>query len=68
LATDRVDFPAPRHLDGFVHVILLDGRLLGHWRSGYGGSIDIRPARQLTEAERSTVEKARQQYVRFTGR
>jgi hypothetical protein len=67
LATGGVAFPTPRHLDGFVHVVLLDGRLLGHWRRGRSGSVDIRPARRLAAAEREAVEEARERYVRFTG-
>lgn len=32
LHTPSVTFPVPRNLAGFVHVILCEGQLLGHWR------------------------------------
>ncbi len=45
LQTPDVAFPVPRSIDGFVHVLLCDGRLLGHWRvAGAGAGAEWRRA------------------------
>ena len=33
LQTGIADFPVPRPIDGWLHVVLLDGGVLGHWRA-----------------------------------
>jgi hypothetical protein len=68
LCTDSVTFPVPRHIDGFSHVLVLDGRLLGHWRQrpGRGGlQVETRAGRPLDAAERAAVNDAAERYLRF---
>jgi hypothetical protein len=58
----------PRHLDGFQHVLLLDGRLLGHWRSRPdpdGIRIETRTSRQLNNKEQIGLTRAIERYRRF---
>ena len=38
MLTNYTKFPFLSRVNGFYHVILLDGRLLGHWRAPSGGS------------------------------
>jgi Winged helix DNA-binding domain len=68
LQTGGSNFPVPRHLDGFVHVVLLDGRLLGHWRArrDRGGiSIETRVERELDRQEQTALAAAVDRYRRF---
>ena len=55
LATEEVSFPVPGHVDGFSHVVLLDGRLLGHWRVRSDG-IETRLPEWLAPDGRAAVE------------
>ena len=69
LATSGVDFAVPGHLDGFTHVALLDGRLLGHWRAARRGAtttVEIRPARPLSSTDAAALDDAAARYVRFS--
>ncbi|MFZ0216710.1 MAG: winged helix DNA-binding domain-containing protein [Candidatus Dormiibacterota bacterium] len=67
LQTNDVSFPVPRDLDGYRHVLLLDGRLLGHWRTvaRERTSIETRVARPLDEAERRALDEAARRYRHF---
>ncbi len=68
LRTDSVAFPVPRHIDGFSHVLLLDGRLLGHWRQRQGRDgleVETRASRPLDASEKAAVTDAVQRYRRF---
>lgn len=70
LQTPSVSFPVPRHIDGYWHVLLLDGRLLGHWRrqEDKGGlRIETRPGRPLGAAEEVALADAVGRYRRFAG-
>ena len=64
-----VAFPVPRHIDGFTHVVLLDGCLLGHWRvrRERGGRVDVetRLQRPLDDDARRALDDAISRYHRF---
>jgi hypothetical protein len=56
LKTPRVSFEPLRRVDGFVHVILRDGQLLGHWRATPGtGAIQVRLADAPSPAEQDVL-------------
>jgi len=61
------DFPAPGYVDGFRHVVLVDGRLAGHWRTASPASsgISTRPARLLGETELTALDRACEWYKQF---
>src|SRR4051812_11470336 len=68
LQTADVGFPVPRSIDGFVHVLLCDGRLLGHWRvarSRDGDVVETRIARPLDDREEAAVAAAVARYEEF---
>ena len=68
LRTQSATFPVPRHLDGFQHVVLLGGRLLGHWRvraDPAGTRIETRVSRQLDDSEQIALNSAIDRYRRF---
>jgi winged helix DNA-binding protein len=70
LQSEPVTFPVPRNLEGFVHVILCDGRLLGHWRilrSRRGSALETRLARSLTPEEESSLDAETSRYLQFLG-
>jgi Winged helix DNA-binding domain len=71
LQTRRVGFPVPGVVDGFSHVLLLDGRLLGHWRVARRGSapdrVETHVRTKLTAAERAALAAAVQRFERFLG-
>jgi hypothetical protein len=70
LATAGIDFPVPRSIDGFTHVMLRDGRLLGHWRleqARTGVEVRVRPAGVLDDQTRSAMTSAILGYQRFDG-
>jgi hypothetical protein len=69
LQTPTLSFPVPRHLDGFVHVVLLNGRLLGHWRrrqTGQKTSVETRIERSLDPKEQIALEREINRYVTFS--
>jgi hypothetical protein len=70
LTTPEVSFPVPRALDGFTHVLLCDGVLLGHWRvrrlTGGGTAVETRLARDIDERERAALDAAVGRYQTFT--
>jgi hypothetical protein len=68
LETATVAFPVPRHIDGFVHVALCDGRLLGHWRLARADGDDVvetRLARTVTAREAKALTAAIARYEAF---
>jgi hypothetical protein len=68
LHTPSSSFPVPRHLGGFVHVVLLDGRLLGHWRAVRRGrhvDVETRLDATLGRDERRALADAVDRYVQF---
>jgi hypothetical protein len=69
LHTPSASFPVPRHLDGFQHVLLLDGRLLGHWRARTdrdGVRIETRTSGELDGQTQIALGHAIGRYQRFT--
>jgi Winged helix DNA-binding domain len=69
LQTSSARFAVPRHIDGFQHVLLLDGRLLGHWRhtqGRHGSRVETRIEKPLNEEERTTLTDAIDRYRRFS--
>jgi hypothetical protein len=69
LQTPTLSFPVPRHLDGFIHVLLLDGRLLGHWRQRQTGqkiSVETRIGRTLDHEEQIALEREINRYLTFS--
>jgi hypothetical protein len=68
LQTTSATFAVPGHLDGFQHVLLQDGRLLGHWRARTdprGVQIETRTSRLLDAKEMSALASAIERYRRF---
>jgi DNA glycosylase AlkZ-like len=68
LQTPSVSFAVPRYIDGFTHVLLLDGRLLGHWRAVQdpdGIRVDTRINKNLKGEERVALADAIDRYRRF---
>jgi hypothetical protein len=64
------NFPVPRHIDGFTHVLLLDGQLLGHWRqrqTGHQTRIETRIDRSLDSGEQIALAREINRYVTFSG-
>jgi hypothetical protein len=71
LRTDQIAFSVPGHLDGFTHVVLVNGRLAGHWRlaSGKNGrNTETRIARSLDRNEQRAVATQLERYRRFSER
>lgn len=71
LQTAGVAFAVPGDIDGFRHVVLLGGRLLGHWRAQRSGTsvrietrIAPRPDRKAALALAGAIER----YHQFGGR
>jgi hypothetical protein len=68
LHTPATAFPVPRHLDGFQHVVLLDGRLLGHWRArptSHGRRVETRITIPLDERQQIALARSVDRYQRF---
>src|SRR6266516_3818486 len=60
LQSTHATFPIPRYIEGFRHVLLLDGRLLGHWRAHPADPalIETRATRPLNDAEQIALNRA----------
>jgi hypothetical protein len=68
LRTTSATFAVPGHLDGFQHVLLHDGRLLGHWRARTdpeGLQIETRTSSPLDDEEMRALASAIDRYRRF---
>jgi hypothetical protein len=67
LQTSRVAFPVPDVVDGFSHVLLVDGRLLGHWRvaRGNGDRVETSIRTALTAEERAALDVAVERFTRY---
>lgn len=68
LQATPVEFPVPRHIDGFTHVLLRDGRLLGHWRAvprRDGIEVQTRILTALDQHDERRLAGAIEQYRRF---
>jgi hypothetical protein len=63
-------FPVPRDLEGFRHVLMIGGRLLGHWRARPGrreADVETRTAASLSAEQQAELARAVDGYRRFTG-
>ncbi len=59
-------FPPMSRVGGFYHVLLLDGRVLGHWRAPAGSStVQTRMSKVLDAKEQVAVEAAIEGYRQF---
>jgi hypothetical protein len=70
LQSSTLNFPVPRHIDGFTHVLLLDGQLLGHWRvrqTGQQTRIETRIDRSLDSEDQIALEREINRYLTFSG-
>ncbi|HEX7168939.1 MAG TPA: winged helix DNA-binding domain-containing protein [Acidimicrobiales bacterium] len=65
IATGGLSFAVPRHIDGFTHVLLLDGRLLGHWRATAVVEVETRVGRALDAGEEVALADAVDRYRAF---
>lgn len=61
----RVSFPVPRYIDGYQHVVLLDGQLLGHWRLNPDGFIETRILSDRGDAVPTTLSHEIERYHQF---
>jgi hypothetical protein len=71
LQTAEAAFAVPGDLDGFRHVVLLGGRLLGHWRAhpfGVGVRIETRTPGRLDKRAELALGRAIERYHLFGGR
>jgi hypothetical protein len=53
---------------GYLHVAIVDGHVVGSWRrrlTATAMTIDLRPTRTVTDAERATLLAAADRYGRF---
>jgi hypothetical protein len=68
LHTADVAFKVPGSLDGFTHVLLGDGQLLGRWRVRRAGGtteVETRLARDVDDRERAALAAAVGRYEKF---
>ena len=68
LRTPRVSFAVPGQMDGYAHVVLLDGRLAGHWRlvpSKSGRRIETRMCEMLNREQQRSLAAAVERYRDF---
>jgi hypothetical protein len=68
LQTPQAAFPVPGHLDGFSHVVLVNGRLAGHWRPASrksGPAVETRIPTPLDRNEQRAVTTQLERYRRF---
>jgi hypothetical protein len=71
LRTGSISFATPSNIDGYAHVILRDGRLLGHWRAiRTRNEVDVetRVGVNLDVQTKTSLEKAITRYRRFAAR
>jgi Winged helix DNA-binding domain len=62
-------FPVPGDIDGYRHVLLMGGRLLGHWRarlSRSGAEVETRAPVSLDDGQQGELSRAVEGYRRFT--
>jgi hypothetical protein len=65
LRTDRAGFAVPGRPDGgFMHVVLVDGRLLGQWRV-VKGAVEVRLAHDVDRTTRDALGEAVAAYERW---
>jgi hypothetical protein len=68
LQTAQVDFAVPGYRDGYTHVVLLDGRLAGHWRPVLrksGWTVETRIRQPLDRVDQRALDTAIKRYSTF---
>ena len=66
MQAENTKFKFLSRVDGLYHVLLLDGKLLGHWRAPSGTStLEIRTEKVLDNRERASLDVAIQLYRQF---
>ncbi|HEY6532413.1 MAG TPA: winged helix DNA-binding domain-containing protein [Acidimicrobiales bacterium] len=66
LGTGPASFDVPGWHDGYSHVVLYDGRLLGHWKARPGSDrVEVRLAVTPSERQRRAVAAGVERYRRF---
>jgi len=69
LNSPLADFPVPRDVDGYRHVLLMGGRLLGHWRARLargGAEVETRTPGSLNDEQLGQLSRAVEGYRQFT--
>jgi hypothetical protein len=69
LNSPLANFPVPGDVDGYRHVLLMGGRLLGHWRarlSRGGAEVQTRTPESLDGEQQGELTRAVEGYRRFT--
>ncbi len=66
LRTGAATFAPLGNHDGYRHVVVLDGQLLGHWRPEHG--VQTRLVRPLSDAEAAALAAASERCAQFTFR
>ena len=68
LRSEQATFAVPGRAEGgFLHVLLLDGHLLGHWRVGKAGRVDVRLAHDIDQEAMTALDDAIAAYERWSG-
>jgi Winged helix DNA-binding domain len=63
---ENTKFPFLSRVDGFYNVLLLDGKLLGHWRAPSGtAAVEVRTDKVLDKRERTSLNEAIERYRKF---
>jgi hypothetical protein len=68
LQSTSATFPVPGRVDGFTHVVLVDGRLAGQWRvvrRGTESNVETRIDRELDRGEQRALADAIDRYRHF---
>jgi hypothetical protein len=66
MQTKYTNFAFLSRVDGFYHVLLLDGKLLGHWRAPSNKStLEVRTDKVLDKRERASLDDAIERYRQF---
>ena len=66
MQAENTKFPLLSRVDGFYHVLLLDGKLVGHWRAPSGKStLEIRTEKVLDKRERASLDDEIDRYLQF---
>ena len=68
---DALTGPIPSHESRFMHAVLRDGKLIGHWKRTEEGKttvVDVDTYEALADSETEALEKAVERFGRFLGR
>ena len=68
---DALTGPIPSHESRFMHAVLMDGKLIGHWKRTEEGKttvVEVDTYEALDDAGTQALEKAVERFGRFLGR